>query len=178
MKIGIIGGGAAGVVAAIKAKNKNNQVTILERNKECGKKILVTGNGKCNYWNEDQNINHYESSTPKKIKELINEKTEKEVLEFFNDLGIVPKIKNGYYYPNSNQALSIRNILIEECKLKDIDIKTNYLVTDIVKINNIFIINNELEFDKIIISTGGCAAAYTGSDGMGYEFLKRMEKNI
>ena len=61
-KIVIVGGGAAGLVAAITAKTKDNEVIILEKNQECGKKILATGNGKFNYWNEYQNISHYHSN--------------------------------------------------------------------------------------------------------------------
>jgi predicted flavoprotein YhiN len=55
----IVGGGASGVVAALKAKTSNNRVLILERNSECLKKLLITGNGRCNYFNDDQNINNY-----------------------------------------------------------------------------------------------------------------------
>ena len=125
MKIGIIGGGASGLIAAIFAKSKDNEVIILERNSECGKKILATGNGRCNYWNTNQDLSHYESNTNELIKELINEKTEKEVLDFFNSIGIVPKIRNGYYYPISNQAISIRNTLIDKRINKNIKIKNN-----------------------------------------------------
>ena len=178
MKIGIIGGGASGLVAAINAVSENNDVIILERNNECGKKILATGNGRCNYWNTNQDLSHYESSTNNLIKDIINESTEKEVLDFFNNLGIVPKIKNGYYYPISNQAISIRNTLIDECIDKMVKIYTNYLVEQIELKNNKFVINNELEFDKIIISTGSFASPKTGSDGMGYNFLKSLGHNI
>lgn len=178
MKIGIIGGGASGLIAAIFAKSKDNEVIILERNSECGKKILATGNGRCNYWNIDQDLSHYESSKNELIKGLINEKTEKEVLAFFDELGIIPKIKNGYYYPISNQAISIRNTLVDECISKNIKINNNYLVEKIDLKNNKFIINNDLEFDKIIISTGSFASPKTGSDGMGYNFLKSFGHTI
>lgn len=178
MRIGIIGGGASGLVAAINAVSEDNEVIILERNEECGKKILATGNGRCNYWNTDQNLNHYESSTNYLIKELINEKTEKEVLDFFDKLGIIPKIKNGYYYPISNQAVSIRNTLIEECIDSFVKIHANYLVKSIELKNNKFIINNDEVFDKIIISTGSFASPKTGSDGMGYNFLRQLGHTI
>ena len=178
MRIGIIGGGASGLVAAINAVSEDNEVIILERNEECGKKILATGNGRCNYWNTDQDLNHYESSTNYLIKELINEKTEKEVLDFFDKLGIIPKIKNGYYYPISNQAVSIRNALIEECIDSFVKIHANYLVKSIELKNNKFIINNDEVFDKIIISTGSFASPKTGSDGMGYNFLRQLGHTI
>lgn len=178
MKIGIIGGGAAGLICAINSKNSNNEVIILERNKDCGKKILVTGNGKCNYWNSNQRLFHYESSSENEINKLINEKTEKEVLNFFDSLGVLPKLKNGYYYPNSNQALTIRDLLVEECLRKNIIIKTDYLVNSLEKVNNKFLVNKELEFDKIVLATGSFAAPKTGSTGMGYKFLEQMGHKI
>ncbi len=178
MKVAIIGGGAAGLVCGITAKNENNEVIILERNKECGKKILVTGNGKCNYWNTSQRLFHYQSSKENEINKLINETTEKEVLDFFDNLGVLPKYKNGYMYPNSNQSSTIKELLVEECKNKNIEIITDYLVESIEKVNDKFIINKHLEFDKIVLATGSYAAPKTGSTGMGYDFLKHFNHTI
>ena len=71
-KIVVIGGGASGIVAAIFAARKGNEVTILEKNESCAKKILVTGNGRCNYWNEDQDIKHYKSQYSEIVNKFIN----------------------------------------------------------------------------------------------------------
>ena len=115
MDIVIIGGGASGLTAAITAsKNKQNKVTLIEKNQILGKKILATGNGKCNYYNSDQNIIHYNSTNNNLIKEIINPENTKKVEDFFSNLGIIPKIKNGYYYPFSNQATTIKNALVNE----------------------------------------------------------------
>lgn len=180
-KIGIIGAGASGLVAAIFAKNNNNEVIIFERNKDCGKKILATGNGRCNYFNSDNNLIHYESSSPNLISEIINEETEQEVLDFFDRLGIIPQIKNGYFYPFSNQASTIRNALLNECRKKGIVIYNEFLVTDIKKDNNKFIVTSDSErikVDKLVISTGSFASPKSGSDGMGYSFLNNMGHSI
>jgi len=180
-KIGIIGAGASGLVTAIFAKSNNNEVIIFERNNVCGKKILATGNGRCNYFNSDNNLIHYESSTPNLISEIINEKTEKYVLHFFDRLGIIPQIKNGYYYPFSNQASTIRNVLLEEAKRKGITICNDFLVTDIKRDNNKFIVISDWDqiyVDKLVIATGSYASPKTGSNGMGYEFLKNMGHSI
>lgn len=179
MKIGIIGGGASGLLAAIFSKNNDNEVIIFERNKECGKKILATGNGRCNYWNDDQSLFHYQSETPELIAELINLNIN--VLDFFNSIGIIAKIKNGYYYPYSNQASTIKNVLINEVKKKGITIKNDFLVTSINYDDNKFIVSNESEtmiVDKIVIATGSYAAPKTGSDGMGYQFLNNFGHTI
>ena len=180
--ITIIGGGASGLIAAIYAsKNKENKVTILERNKECGKKILATGNGKCNYWNQDQSIKHYHSKNINLLEEILTEDNQKEILDMFSSLGIIPKIKNGYYYPFSNQATTIKNALVNEVQRNNIIIKNDTLVQNIKKANNKFIIETEneiIESDKIIIATGSYAAPKTGSTGMGYDFLKKFNHTI
>ena len=177
----IIGGGAAGLVSAIYSKTNNNLVTILERNSSCGKKILATGNGKCNYWNDDQNINHYHSTNNELLPKIITKELQEEVPMFFNKLGVVPKIKNGYYYPFSNQATTIKNVLLNEIQNKKINIRHDVLVNKISKKDNYFEIETENEIikaDKVIIATGSCASPKTGSDGIGYKLLKRFNHNI
>lgn len=177
----IVGGGAAGLISAIYSKTDNNIVTILERNSSCGKKILATGNGKCNYWNDDQNINHYHSTNNELLPRIITKELIEEVPAFFNNLGIVPKIKNGYYYPFSNQATTIKNALLNEIENKKIKIRHDVLVNKIIKKDNYFEIETENELikaDKVIIATGSCASPKTGSDGIGYKLLKRFNHNI
>ena len=177
----IVGGGAAGLISAIYSKTNNNIVTILERNSSCGKKILATGNGKCNYWNDDQNINHYHSTNNELLPRIITKELIEEVPAFFNNLGIVPKIKNGYYYPFSNQATTIKNALLNEIENKKIKIRHDVLVNKIIKKDNYFEIETENEIikaDKVIIATGSCASPKTGSDGIGYKLLKRFNHNI
>ena len=180
-EIVIIGGGASGLVSAIIAARKGKKVTILERNNICGKKILVTGNGRCNYFNEDQNIKHYRSNDTELLKEIITKKNQEKVLQFFKEIGIEPKIKNGYYYPFSNQAVSIQNALLTEIKNLDIEIRNEVEVRKIKKQNDKFIIMTDkenIEANKIIISTGSKSAPKTGSDGSGYKICKELGHTI
>ena len=114
MNIAIIGGGASGLVCAIKASKKGNNVTVYEKNSKCGKKILVTGNGKCNYFNDDFTISHYNRSNIDILSTIITNENKEKVLSFFNSIGIVPKIVNGYYYPVTNQAITIKEALVIE----------------------------------------------------------------
>lgn len=177
----IVGGGASGLISAIHAKTSNNKVTVLERNSSCGKKILATGNGKCNYWNIDQNIKHYHSNNEELLEQIITKEIQDKVINFFNSLGIVPKIKNGYYYPFSNQATTIKNALLNEVKKKDIEIRQDFLVESIEKEDNHFIIkssNEIIKADKVILATGSCASPKTGSDGIGYKLLKRLSHTV
>lgn len=181
MDIVIIGGGASGLVAAITAsKNKNNKVTLIEKNPTLGKKILATGNGKCNYYNSDQNLSHYNSTNKNLIKEIITKENTKEIEEFFSKLGIIPKIKNGYYYPFSNQATTIKNALVREVE-KNTKVLLETTVEKIDKVKNKFIIktnNGVIECDKVIIATGSKASPKTGSTGEGYKFLKDFNHTI
>ncbi len=177
----IIGGGAAGLLAANYAKSNNTKVTVLEKNSICGKKILATGNGKCNYWNADQNLEHYHSTNNELLKEIITEENKQEIMSFFEKLGIYPKIKNGYYYPSSNQATTIKDALNKDLIRKNVNIKNNIVVERIEKINNefkIYTTNEIITADKIIVATGSKASPKTGSDGFGYKLLKRFNHQI
>lgn len=171
MKTIIIGAGASGLISAIYASKNSSEVVILEKNDTSAKKILITGNGRCNYYNEDQNINHYHSENNELIKDIITKENTDEIMNFFNKIGIIPKIKDGYYYPYSNQATSIKEALLTEAKIKGVKIITGENVTKINKNNNKFVIeteNNTYNADKVILATGSKAYPKTGSDGSGY----------
>lgn len=174
----IIGGGVSGIVSAIKSFNGRNRITILERNDKCLKKLLLTGNGRCNYFNDDTSISNYHSMREDLLDKVINNDNMSRVLDFYDELGIIPKIKNGYYYPFSNQASTVRDALMFEVMKLGISIKYNYLVEKIERSNNKFIINDSIVCDKVIIATGSCSYPKTGSDGMGYDFLRKFGHNI
>ena len=177
-KVVVVGGGASGLVASIMARKNNNEVIILEKNNMCGKKILITGNGKCNYWNENQDLIYYHSSNEEVLDKIITGENKNKVLNFFSSIGIIPKIKDGYYYPYSNLAASIQYALIKEAEVLGVRIIENYNVETITKKDSKFIINDDIYCDKVIISTGSKAAPKTGSDGKGYEILTHFGHKI
>lgn len=177
----IIGCGASGIVSSIFAKNKKNKVTILERNSVPLKKLLMTGNGKCNYLNEIYSTKNYHSADISIVDKIISTENIDSVRDFFDNLGIVPNIKNGYYYPFSGQAITIKNALLREAICRGVEIKYDCLVKNIKKIDNKFVIeynDSILECNKLIIATGSCAYPKTGSDGMGYNFLEKFGHTI
>ena len=181
-KVIVIGAGASGIVASIYAKKNGNEVVLIEKNEICGKKILATGNGRCNFWNEDQSLRHYRGSNIEKIEEILNAKNKEEALNFFKSIGIEPKIKNGYYYPYSNQAVSIQKALILEAKKQNVKIFTNTEVINVTKKEDKFEVilkdQNTVISDKIIIATGSRCAPKTGSDGFGYEICENFKHTI
>ena len=180
MKIIVVGGGCSGVVAAINAKNKDNEVVILERNNTLLKKLLLTGNGRCNYFNEKYSIDNYHSNNIDLVNDFISDKNITMSKEFFDNLGIVPKIKNGYYYPYSNQAVSIKDILVNEVNRLGIKVIYDTYVEDIEKEDKFIIKTNNEEYicDKLILSTGSFAYPKTGSDGHGYSILEKLGHTI
>jgi len=177
-KVAVIGAGASGIIAALKA-SENNEVILIDGNDKCGKKILVTGNGKCNFWNEDININNYFTSDIDKLNNILEKNNE--VLNYLYDMGIYPKVKNGYYYPMSNNAASIRKIFEDELKRCNVNTLYNTRVLNIKKINDKYIVitdKEEINVDKVIIATGSKACPKTGSDGIGYKLAKNFNHII
>lgn len=162
----IIGGGASGLAAAISAARLGATVTILEKNNKCGKKLLITGNGRCNFWNEDQDIVHYHSCNKDLLAEFLD--NDDYVLKFFDSLGIVYNNKGGCYYPFSNQALTVQNILVTECQRLGVEIIYNFDVFKVEK-KDCFFINDKIKAKKVIVASGSKAASKTGSDGFGYD---------
>lgn len=172
MKLAIIGGGISSFAAAITAAKNNNDVTIIEKNNKVLKKLLLTGNGKCNYFNEDQDISHYHTNSNMDIEKIINFQNITKVKNFWQDLGMIPFIKNGYYYPYSEVASSIKETLLFYATALGINIITDCDVKNIIKENTKFHVigaNYSDFFDKVIIATGSLAYPATGTTGFGYD---------
>ena len=180
-KIVVVGGGVSGLLSAIFASNDKNEVIILEKRDIPGKKILVTGNGRCNFWNEDVSQNHYNSQDENLISKIINDENKRKILDFFDRVNLVPYIKNGYYYPYSKEASTVRNILLDEVSNKNVKIVNNCKVKTIVKENDKFIINKNVEniiCDKVIIATGSLSYYNDDSQIIGYDIAKSFGHKI
>jgi predicted Rossmann fold flavoprotein len=173
----IVGGGASGLTAGIFAAKQGHKVIILEHKDKIGKKILATGNGKCNYTNLVQLPECYrsnDSTFPMKVLSIFGVH---ETIDFFRQLGIHPKEREGYVYPNSEQAASVVQVL--EMKLKELKVNVclDVHVEHIQKVKNAFKLNtNKGDFtaDKVILAAGGCASPNHGSDGSGYLLAKEL----
>ena len=178
MKIIIIGSGASGLAAGISLLRCGYDVTILERNNISGKKLLLTGAGRCNFFNSDQNIVHYHSSDKDILAKIITSNNIHLVEDFITSLGIVPKVKDGYYYPFANQAYNMKELLERTYLDLGGKIKYNYLVEKIEKKNSLFLVNDNISCDKLILATGSKAYKMTGSDGIGYQLAKKFNHHI
>lgn len=178
MKIIIIGSGASGLAAGISLLRCGYDVTILERNNISGKKLLLTGAGRCNFFNSNQNIVHYHSNDKDILAKIITSDNIHLVEDFITSLGIVPKVKDGYYYPFANQAYNMKELLERTYLDLGGKIKYNYLVEKIEKKSSLFLINDTISCDKLILATGSKAYKMTGSDGIGYQLAKKFNHHI
>ncbi|MCD2346394.1 BaiN/RdsA family NAD(P)/FAD-dependent oxidoreductase [Clostridium guangxiense] len=183
MKVIVIGGGAAGITAAISAKDSGYDVSIIERNDRIGKKILITGNGRCNITNENINEARYHSQNNGFFKYALDKFNKDSTIDFFSMLGLpLTTLESGKMYPMSLQASSVLDILRLALEDRDIPVHTNSKVIKIEKSKNTFKIydsNDKLyECDKVILACGGKSAPKTGSDGFGFKLGTNMGHSI
>ena len=171
----VVGGGASGMTAAIFAARRGLKTAIVEHKERLGKKILATGNGKCNYTNLYQSKECYRGTNPEFAMAVLRQFDQDQTIAFFRSLGVEPKVKNGYVYPNSEQASAITEVLsMELARLKVKTALSNHIVS-IRKADSLFYVGTETyeyEAHSVILATGGCAATIHGSDGSGYDFAK------
>ena len=171
----VIGAGASGMMAAIVAAGKGARVLVLEHKDKVGKKILATGNGKCNYTNKDMSDNYFRGDK-ELIISILSQFGEQDTIDFFEELGVLPKEKNGYMYPYSEQASSIV-FALENAMLKlGVKVVLSVDISDIKKKSKFSVITNlgKFESEKLVISTGLLANPKLGSDGSIFDMLKKF----
>lgn len=181
MKLAIVGGGAAGLAASIEAKRicPQIEVVILERLERVGKKILATGNGRCNYSNINASVHNYHGRDSSFVTYILKEFTVDNTVNFFNSIGIFPKEEeNGKLYPFSLQASSVLDALRLEAERLGVEIINNFYVNDIKYNKKLFKItskdNKVVLANKVIMAGGGCASPSLGSDGSCYNIMKSL----
>lgn len=179
--VAVIGGGAAGMMAAITSAREGARVTILEHKERIGKKILSTGNGRCNFTNTYQTPACYRSDNRDFAWNIIQKFNVEKTISFFKELGIYPKDRNGYLYPYSDQAAAILEVLQIEVAKLDICVMTEINVLDIQPVKKGIRITTDkktITTDSVILACGSKAAPVTGSDGSGYQLAKLFGHRI
>lgn len=172
----VIGAGASGMMAAITAARRGRSVLILEHMDKVGKKILATGNGKCNYTNEYMTAECYHGDQ-RLLTDIRSQFDRDDAIAFFRELGIWPKAKNGYYYPNSGQALSVVEALQMELKQLDIAVVCGCQVQGLSEDYVGFAVATSTgvyKARKVIVACGLLAAPKLGSDGSMIPVLKEL----
>ena len=190
MKIAVIGGGPAGMMAAISASQNQNEVYLLEKNSKLGKKLLITGKGRCNI-TSSLDISEFIANIPGNgsfLYSAFNNYTNQDIIEFLKRNGVSVKEERGNrVFPTSDKSIDVLNVFTKELNKKQVKIKFDARVTGIETENNkvkavIYMDKNneskKLLVDKVILATGGKTYSATGSTGDGYEIAKKLGHTV
>lgn len=183
MRIGIIGGGASGMAAAIAAAKEGAEVTVLEKNDRVGKKILATGNGKCNLGNLDFHTDCYYCSDPEKLHKIFRVFSVWDTITFFEDAGLMIRDKNGYLYPYSEQASAVLDILRMQLERTGVQVKTDARIREAVydkkkKCFTLHMQGEKMDFDKLILACGSPASLRHGDGLDGYRIAEAFGHKV
>ena len=170
-KIAIIGAGASGLLCSIFCARQGLHVELFEQNNKAAKKILVSGNGRCNITNTSLHVEDYFSEDTSFVKEALNTFGFKEFEKFAKSIGLVLDIKDdGRVYPLSNEAKSVASLLLNQVKTLGISLHVDTKVSDIKKLTQ--------DFDAVVVATGSQAAEHLGGNRDGLEFGEAFGHNI
>lgn len=185
MKVVVIGGGPAGMMSAISAAKSGDKVVLLEKNNILGKKILITGKGRCNI-TSSLNIDDFINNIPgngRFLYSAFENFDNKDIIELLKKEGVSVKEERGNrYFPTSDRAEDVRKALERETKKAGVDVKLNSKVCGIEiedsRVKSVVLENGKIDADKIILATGGKSYPLTGSNGEGYEIAKALGHTI
>lgn len=176
MKIGILGGGASGLLCAVTVKRNHPEYTveILEKADKTGKKILATGNGRCNLTNKDIDIKYFHSGNLPFVKGVLDDFSKEDTISFFKELGLlISEGEKGKLYPRSLQASSVLDVLRLECLRLGVCEITGFKVSKVKEGFTVYSADGkQRSYDKIVVACGGMSGENLGSDGDGYDILK------
>lgn len=177
----IAGGGASGMTAAITAALRGCSVLVLERMEKLGKKILATGNGRCNLTNSFLDQDCYRGEKPGFPYAMLEQFGTAETLDFFQSMGMLTTDVGGYYYPASMQASTVVDTLAGKIKSLGICVKTGAEVEEIKKIRDTFHVKSgkdQYQGRNVILAAGGMAQEKLGSNGSGYGLAKSLGHTV
>ncbi len=179
-KIAIIGAGASGLMCAIFCAKASYHVEIFEQNEKCAKKILVSGNGRCNITNKNLSVNDYFSDNPKFVKDALESFGFNEFENFVSQLGLLLDVKNdGRAYPLSNEAKSVASILIHYAQNLGVIFHTDTKITNIEKDYTLHTQDKIFnDFHAVVIATGSKAAEHLGGNEDGHAFAKKFMHTV
>ena len=185
--VAVIGGGAAGMMAAIEAARAGAIVTLIEKNPQLGKKLATTGNGRCNYTNLDMSDRiggKFRGFHPEFAAPALDALPPEAVLDWFRAIGVEPRFRGSYVYPNSDQASAVVDALREELHRLSVKVYYNAEVKNIQRIEKdagYFMIqctDATVKADRVILAAGSKAAPKTGSNGDGYFIARKLGHTI
>ena len=178
----VIGGGAAGICAAISKARLGEPVIICEKMTQIGKKILASGDGRCNLLNDNLNESYYNAKAQDLVKSIFNKFDKFKILKFFKELGLETYSKDGRIFPVTNQAASVLKVLEMEIKRLSIPIEFGFDCSGLsFSKNGILVLSKagkNVECQRVIIAGGGKAYPSSGSDGSIYNTVVQLGHTI
>ncbi len=183
--IAVIGGGAAGIMAAIVAAQNGARVTLFEKTNRLGRKLSITGKGRCNLTNT-ADVAEVVKNLPGNGKFLfsaLKSFSPVDTVNFFENLGVKTKVeRGGRIFPESDDAHEVIDALTKRLAILDVEVKTNSPVTEILaehhKINGVLVGGKKIFADAVILATGGASYPATGSTGDGFKFARRLGHHV
>ena len=183
--VAVIGGGAAGMMAAIEAARAGAIVTLIEKNAQLGKKLATTGNGRCNYTNldmVDRIGGKFRGFHPEFAEAALDVLPTEAVLDWFREIGVEPRFRGSYVYPNSDQASAVVDALREELHRLSVKVHYNAEVKSVQRVDDAYFLiqctDAVVKADRVILAAGSKAAPKTGSNGDGYFIARKLGHRI
>ena len=174
--VGIIGAGASGLTAAYFAGSRGLRVTVLEKKEQAGKKLLITGNGRCNFSNERMDAGCYHASDCSFMERFLKRFSTEDAVRFFESLGMLSAERNGYLYPSSLQAATVVFTLTEACKRAGVSLLTNTEVSSVKKQGDLFEVHTAegqtFRFKKLVLACGSPSGVKDRNPFNAYDLLK------
>lgn len=181
----VIGGGPAGMLSAIKSAQNGNKVILLEKNEKLGKKLFITGKGRCNLTNNSsvENVLNNTVSNPKFLYSALNAFSPSDCMAFFEEIGLKLKTERGNrVFPESDKSSDVIKVLAKKLNDDGVDVRLNTTVSSIECENGTVcgvVANNKfIKCDKVVLATGGISYPLTGSTGDGYAFAHKLNHQI
>ena len=183
--VAVIGGGAAGMMSAIEAARAGAIVTLIEKNAQLGKKLATTGNGRCNYTNldmVDRIGGKFRGFHPEFAEAALDVLPPEAVLDWFREIGVEPRFRGSYVYPNSDQASAVVDALREELHRLSVKVHYNAEVKSVQRVDDTYFliqcVDAVVKADRVILAAGSKAAPKTGSNGDGYFIARKLGHRI
>jgi hypothetical protein len=178
----VIGGGAAGMCAAISKGRRGEHVVICEKTSQLGKKVLATGNGRCNLLNDDLNETHYNANARDLVRSVYARFGKSEIVALFNSLGLELYSQDGRVFPVTNQAASVLKVMEMEIERLSVPVEYNFNCDDISFAPGRILVSsragNIIACQRVIIAGGGKSYPAFGADGSAYEIARGIGHTI
>lgn len=181
--IAIVGAGSSGIFASILLAKRGLKVTVLEKNDRPGKKLLATGNGRCNLTNKNLSIDNYHGQNPRFVESALAKLSSEDLIDIFESMGLLTtELTRGRVYPRSLKSSSVLDLLMLNARKAGVNFVFGQDIKTIVKEGNSFSLTSKewknYNFDMVVLATGGMTLKNSGSDGSGYKLAESLGHKI